>query len=274
MSPAEPQYPRDSWQVPEYEQAVLAPKGSRYCVVVFVINEGEKVRAQLHRMRELGTGLDVVVADGGSTDSSLDLEGLRDRGVRALLTKTGSGKLSAQMRMAFSWAMEEQYEGAIVIDGNGKDDVSAIGDFARLLDEGYDHIQGSRFIPGGEAVNTPLIRLLALRLLHAPLVSLASGSRQTDTTNGFRGYSARLICDPEVAAFRSLFVTYELHYHLAIEAARLPRFRTVETPVTRSYPAKGKTPTKISPFRGNAHVLSVLLRAVRGRYRLPSDGLR
>ena len=68
-----------------------------------------------------------------------------------------------------------------------------------------------------------------------------------------------------------MFDTYELHYHLAIESARAPRFRTIETPVRREYPKKGKTPTKISPLKGNAHVMGVLLRAVRGRYRLPKS---
>lgn len=260
-------YPEQAWQVPEFQADLLAEKTSRYCVIVFVINEGDKVRKQLATMKQLQLGFDVVVADGGSTDGSLDLSYLREHGVRALLTKTGIGKLSAQMRMALAWAMRESYGGVIVVDGNGKDDVSAIPEFVRLLDAGYDHIQGSRFIPGGQAINTPLIRMVALKLLHAPLISLASRKRHTDTTNGFRAYSARLIVDPEVAVFRDVFVTYELHYHLAIESARLSRFRTVETPVTRAYPSSGKTPTKISPIRGNSHVLAVLFRAVTGRYR-------
>ena len=46
--------------------------------------------------------------------------------LRALLIKRGPGKLSAQMRMAMSFALDEGYEGIIVVDGNGKDDVAAI----------------------------------------------------------------------------------------------------------------------------------------------------
>lgn len=270
MSVTEPSasaYPEQLWQVPEFDVAQIGQKTSRYCVVVFAINEGERVRKQLATMKKLQLGIDVVVADGGSTDGSLDLPYLEEHGVRALLTKTGTGKLSAQMRIALAWAMREGYEGVVVVDGNGKDDVSAIPDFVSLLDEGYDHVQGSRFIQGGHAINTPLIRLVALRMIHAPLISLASGTRHTDTTNGFRAYSARLILDPEVAVFRDIFVTYELHYHLAIESTRLPRFRTVETPVTREYPASGEIPTKISLIRGNSRVLAVLIRAMLGCFR-------
>lgn len=255
-------------QVPSYRSDVIKERTSDYCVVVFVINEGDKVREQLVRMQEEHTGLDVIVADGGSTDGSLDLDFLCRHGVRALLTKTGVGKLSAQMRMALDFAMTAGYSGVVVIDGNGKDDVNAVPDFVRLLQSGIDHVQGSRFIPGGKAINTPLSRLIALKLLHAPLISLAARQHHTDTTNGFRAYSARLILDPEISVFRDVFMTYELHYHLAIESSRSRRFRTAETPVTREYPATGKIPTKISPIRGNSHVLAVLFRAVTGRYRL------
>jgi len=37
--------------------------------------------------------------------------------------------------------------------------------------------------------------------------------------------------------------------------------------VTRTYPKTGKTPTKISPVKGNAHVMGVLLSAVTGKYK-------
>jgi len=61
----------------------------------------------------------------------------------------------------------------------------------RLVDARYDHIQGSRFIDGGRGINTPLERLIAIRILHAPLISFAARRRHTDSTNGFRAYSAR-----------------------------------------------------------------------------------
>jgi len=102
-------------------------------------------------------------------------------------------------------------------------------------------------------------------LLHAPAISLAAGRRYTDTTNGFRAYSRRLLTDPRVQPLRDVFSGYELHYYLAIRAARLG-FRVIETPVTRRYPATGKTPTKISPWRGNLLVLRTLAAAVLGRF--------
>lgn len=258
------------WQFPDFEVDQLKPKQHKYCVCVFVINEGEKVQKQLGRMKKYAGQVDIIVADGGSTDGSLELKFLKSVDVRTRLTKKGPGKLSAQMRMAFAYAMAEEYEGIIVVDGNGKDDISAIPNFVKLLNEGYDHIQGSRFIKGGHAINTPIERHIAVRVLHSPLISVAARHYHSDTTNGFRAYSRKLIVDPDILVFRDLFQTYELHYHLAIESARNKNFKLIETPVTRKYPAKGKTPTKISPIKGNVHVLGILFKAVAGKYRTTS----
>jgi dolichol-phosphate mannosyltransferase len=251
--------------VPAYTRNVFRSKEHRYCVAVFVINEGERVRAQLAGMASLANRLDIIVADGGSTDGSLDPNTLDAFKLRALLVKRGPGKLSAQMRMAIDFAMSEGYEGLVVIDGNGKDDYTAIPRFVELLDTGYDHVQGSRYVPGGQGINTPLSRTIGVKLLHAPLISLAAGTRYTDTTNGFRAYSRRLLTDPRVQPLRDVFMKYELHYYLAIRAGRLG-MKVIETPVTRRYPAAGKTPTKISPIKGNLLILRTLAAAAMGKF--------
>ena len=255
------------WEFPDFVVDKISTKKNDYCVFVFVINEGERIQKQLKKMKKYAGSIDIVVADGGSTDGSLEKSFLEAQNVRALLTKKGKGKLSAQMRMAFAWALYEGYRGVVVVDGNGKDDISAIPNFVKLLKEGYDHIQGSRFIPGGKAVNTPLSREIGLHFIHAPLISIASRKRHTDTTNGFRAYSRDLLLDEDIAVFRDVFMTYELHYYLAIESSRRKQYKTVETPVTRTYPKEGKTPTKISPIKGNLHVLSVLFNAAAGKYK-------
>lgn len=255
------------WEVPDFTLTEWGERRSPFALCVFVLNEGERIRAQLERMQSLTSRIDIVVADGGSSDGAVAPEVLVRHGVRALLTKHGPGRLSAQMRMALAYALERGYEGVVVVDGNNKDDPSAVPAFVQLLTAGYDHVQGSRYIPGGQAINTPWSRHLAVKYLHAPLISLAAGFRYTDTTNGLRAYSRRLLLDERVAPFRDVFSGYELHYYLAIRAARLG-FHVCETPVTRAYPP-GKPPTKIRGFRGNLMILRTLWRACRHRYDPP-----
>lgn len=257
----------DSWQVPEFSIREYSEKRTKYCICIFVINEHPRLRMQLEKMGAQASLADIIIADGGSSDATTDEANTKPFGVRTVLTKMGSGKLGAQMRMAFAYACIQGYEGVVTVDGNGKDDVtSGLPFFISRLEAGYDNIQGSRFILGGKHSNTPFSRLLGVKMLHAPLISLASGFRYTDTTNGFRAYSRKLLEDKKMAIFRDELSGYELHYYIAIEAVK-NNFRTCEVPVSRTYPATGKVPTKISPLRGNAKVLATLFKAVLGFYK-------
>lgn len=257
------------WAVPRGDVHVLRQRGSRYCVLIPVINEGERILGQLARLRDHGFDMDVVVADGGSTDGSNDPELQRRIGVRALLVKRDTGKLSAQLRMGFAYALQEGYEGVITVDGNGKDDVSALPRFVSALEAGAGFVQGSRFVPGGQAINTPRDRHLAIKLLHAPVTSLAARHRYTDTTNGFRGHSRALLLDPRVAPMRDVFDTYELLAYLPIRAARLG-YECHEVPVTRAYPPAGEIPTKIHGRGAQLALVRILGRAALGRYNPPA----
>ncbi|ELR97348.1 glycosyltransferase family 2 protein [Gloeocapsa sp. PCC 73106] len=256
---------RQTWQVPAYSVAEISSKRHKYCVCIFVINEGEKIRKQLIKMQALTSIIDIIIADGGSTDNSLDRQFLKSVNVCTLLTKQDQGKLSSQMRIAFAYALEKGYQGIIVIDGNNKDDTTAITKFITHLDQGWDHLQGSRFIKGGRGINTPWLRYLAIRLIHAPLISLAAGRVYTDTTNGFRGYSRQLLLDSRVNPFREIFSDYELHYYLSIRASRLG-YRIKELPVTRQYPLNQPIPTKISPIKGNLKIILTLIKACCHRF--------
>ena len=252
-------------ELPKAEIHLLRERLHKYALVIPVINEGERIRRQLTRIFELKPSVDVIVADGGSTDGSLSLDFLRATGCRALLVKQGPGRLSAQLRMAYAWALDEGYRGIVTVDGNGKDDVAAIKGFVDKLDAGFDYIQGSRYISGGQAINTPVDRKIGGRLIHAPLLSLSGRRWYSDTTNGFRAYSAQYLLDPRVAPFRNVFEDYSLLFYLTVRAGQLG-YRTTEIPVTRAYPKNEKTPTKISGWRGRMDILKQLFAVALGRF--------
>lgn len=260
------------WQVPSFDLPLWRGRSADYAVVIPVINEGERIRRMLTRLSDLDIPrhADVIIADAGSSDGSLELEFLRARGVRGLIVKTGPGKLSAQLRCAYAFAMQQGYAGIVTIDGNDKDDPEAIPAFVEALGSGNDFVQASRFIPGGRAENTPKARDLAIRFIHAPVLSACSGFHWTDTTQGFRGYSRKMLLDPRVAPFRDVFQGYELLAYLSYRAPRLG-FRCVELPTTRRYPAGEAVPTKIVGVRANLRVLRVLFEAVTGAYDPPGS---
>ena len=171
--------------VPKYECTQYQEKQSDYCVLIPIINEGERARAKKAGIDQIA---DIIICDGGSTDGCTDAETLKKLGVNTLLVKRDTGKQGAQLRMGFHFALEQrEYLGIVTIDGNNKDSIEDVGRFIEKLKEGYDFIQGSRFIRGGKAVNTPKVRYLSVRLLHAPVISLTAGHWYTDTTNAYRG---------------------------------------------------------------------------------------
>ncbi len=255
------------WVVPAFRAEPLRVRATRYVIIIPVINEGERIQRQLREMAALNihATIDTVVVDGGSTDGSLAPAFLEKVGVRALLTKTGPGKLSAQLRCAYAWALLEGYEGIITIDGNGKDGVDSLPRFAEALDQGFGYVQASRFLGGGHAENTPLSRLLAIRLIHAPALSLAARYWFTDTTQGYRAYSSAYLLDERTQPFRAVFQRYELLAYLTVRASQLG-YRVTELPTTRIYPKDEAIPTKISGLGALVDLLQVVWRALRGAY--------
>ena len=254
-----------TWQVPAHDTAVFAPKAHGAVLIIPVINEGERIRGQLRAIADLAPPVDVVIADGGSTDGSLDEAFLRDTGVRACLTKTGPGRLSAQLRIGYAWALHEGYRHVLTMDGNGKDGVEGILAILDALKDGYDYVQGSRYVRGGQAINTPKSRWFAGRFIHAPVVSFAARHWFTDTTNGFRGYSALYLTDPELQPFRDVFTDYSLLFYLSVRATRLG-YEAKEVGVSRAYPESGQVPTKIGGLSGKLAILGELFSAASGRY--------
>ena len=83
-------------------------------------------------------------------------------------------------------------------------------------------------------------------------------------------YSARYLTDERVQPLRDIFMTYELLAYLSVRATQIG-MKACEIPVTRAYPKTGKTPTKISFFKGNSELMKILLANARGAYNPNED---
>ena len=253
--------------VPQFSCAEFCGKTKEYAVLIPIINEGDRIIKELKRAyrNRISDYADLVICDGGSTDGCTEEQRLRKWKVNTLLVKRDEGKQGAQLRMGIWWALERGYEGILTIDGNNKDSIEDVPRFIEKLQEGYDFVQGSRFLKGGRAIRTPLLRLLSVRLIHAPVISLTARHRFTDTTNAYRAYSRRYLTDPRVQPLREIFMTYELLAYLSVRATQLG-MKACEIPVTRAYPKEGKTPTKISFFKGNLELMKILFKNAAGLY--------
>lgn len=254
--------------VPEFECTEFECKNKEYVLLIPIINEGERIATELQRAMEnsIADYVDIVICDGGSSDGCTEEEKLKSLRVNSLLVMKDEGKQGAQLRMGIWWALKRGYEGIVTIDGNNKDSIEDVPRFIEKLKDNYDFIQGSRFVKGGKAINTPFVRFVSVKLIHAPIISLTAHYHFTDTTNAYRAYSRRYLTDQRVQPLRDIFMTYELLAYLSVRASQIG-MKACEIPVTRAYPAKGKTPTKISFFKGNANLLKILFANACGKYK-------
>jgi len=257
-------------EIPKHEVREFSPRKTRYCICPIVYNEGDRFRKQLHEMSKDAHLADILVAERRSNDGSTAPDFLQANGVRALLTTDEPGGATA-IRMVFDYALRESYEGVVLIDGNGKDGVEALPRFLEQLDAGMDFVQGSRFMRGGMHKNTPIQRMIGIKLIMAPLLWFGGGFWYTDSTNGFRGYSRRFLEDPRVEPLRGCFTYFNLQYYLSYMAPKLG-LKIVEIPAVRVYPDYGPTPTKVIGFK--LYILAIwdMVLTVCGKYNPPKQG--
>ncbi len=60
------------WAIPDFRIAFWHGKTTNYCVVIPVINEGDRIRQFVRRLKDIRIDAiaDIIIVDGGSTDGS------------------------------------------------------------------------------------------------------------------------------------------------------------------------------------------------------------
>ncbi|MGF1679190.1 MAG: glycosyltransferase family 2 protein [Candidatus Methylacidiphilales bacterium] len=265
--------PEPDISIPAYHLPVeLKEERHRDVVFIFVYNEAGKIARQLERFPPPSQrNYDVMIGDDAGSDGSVNEELIHRHGLRGWVRLEEHGGLSTNIRAGLHWMLSQSsYRSIIMMNGNNKDDPSALPRFVKPIEDGYDYVQGCRFMDGGSLNHTPWMRYLAIRLIHAPLFSLAARHWMSDTTNGFRAFSRRFLEDPRVYPFQSEFRAYEIEQYLAWKALRLG-MRCKEISVARDYPApsarRGISISKIKPGSGHLLMMKPLLALLLGRYR-------
>jgi dolichol-phosphate mannosyltransferase len=153
------------------------------------------------------------------------------------------------IREGIKHALDHGFELVVVMAGNEKDDPREIPRLLEpIISDGYDYVQGSRFLPGGSRVKNPILRGVFSRL-YPLLWTLATDVRCTDVTNGFRAFKTSIFKDKRININQSWLDGYGLEYYLHFKVLKL-HYRTKEVPVSKIYPYRHKGGySKISPFR-------------------------
>ena len=156
---------------------------SRMVAVVPAFDEEAAIGGVVEEIRALDPSIDVVVVDDGSTDATSAVAAAAGAAVVRLPFNLGIG---AAVQTGFRYALEQGYEVAVRLDGDGQHDASELPKLLAPLARGEaDVVTGSRFREGEDGYRPPLGRRLGISWF-ARLVSLLTRQRVTDTTSGFQ----------------------------------------------------------------------------------------
>jgi glycosyltransferase involved in cell wall biosynthesis len=156
--------------------------GRRLVAVVPAWNESGAIGRVVDEIRVAGSEIDVVVVDDASDD---DTAGVAEAHGATVLRVPFNVGIGGAVQTGFRYALDEGYELAVRLDGDGQHDASEIPKILEpVLSGDADLVIGSRFADGSGSYRPPLARRLGIRVF-AWLVSLLGGQRVTDTTSGF-----------------------------------------------------------------------------------------
>ena len=218
----------------------------RVLAAPIAFNEEKKIGSVISRFNR-GDVTEILVVDDGSTDGTA--AAARSKGA-TVITRAKRGGAGAAIRTAIDYARQHKFDVLVILAGNDKDRAEEIPRLVQpILDDGWDFIQGSRYLPGGNYGNMPLYRQLASKFIHPGLFSLAVGRRITDSTNGLRAFRLSLLEDPRIDLNQPWLDQYELEPYLFFKAITLG-YKVKEVPVTKIYPPKALGYTKMKPIFG------------------------
>jgi len=233
-------------------------------VVIPCLNESRSIAscidAASSAFKSLGIKGEVVVADNGSTDASVEIAQAHGaRVVNAVLKGYGS---------AIRTGIEAAYGDFIILgDADGSHDFGEIGLFLAKLRAGYDFVLGSRLL--GNIKDRAMLwhhRHIGTPML-SWLVNLFFGIRITDINTGMRGLTRQAASDLDLRT-----TGFESCSESLIKAAKAG-MRIAEVPIT-TWPEQRDRAPHLRSFRdGWRHLRLIMLSAPNWLFLLPGGSL-
>jgi dolichol-phosphate mannosyltransferase len=225
-------------------------------VAPIAFNEEKKIISVFNRFSGLDVGGEVVLMDDGSTDDTR--RAIQAMGYKVISHPDRRG-VGAAIRTVIEYARQNKFDVLVIMAGNDKDRPAEIVRLTEaVIRDGFDFVQGSRYLPGGDFGNMPRYRQIATRYIHPGLFSLISGRKITDSTNGFRAIRLAVLEDPKIDYHQEWLNQYELEPYLFYKFIKLG-YKVKEVPVTKIYPPKALGYTKMAPITGWWSILKPLV---------------
>jgi len=235
----------------------------RNLAIVPAFNEVEAIGPTIAAIHEAAPDFDVLVVDDGSSDETAARAAAARAAVLRMPFNLGIG---GAMQGGHMYALENGYDIAVQVDGDGQHDPRDIGELLERLrsDPELNMVTGSRFLDDAESgYRSSATRRIGIRVF-SRVVSLITGQRVTDPTSGFRMTNRRGI---------ELFARDYPHDYPEVEAILLMhahRLRSCEIPVRMRPRLTGES--AISSSQSVYYMIKVLLAVFVGLFRARPAG--
>ena len=164
-------------------------KKSKGLIVVPAFNEGKNLGRLIPEIRSVAPAMDIVIVNDHSSDGTSKVAKELGAHVIDLPCNLGYG---GAVQTGFKYALKNNYDFCIQIDGDGQHDPKCVEDLIdELQSNGTDVVVGSRFL--GEATyKIPLPRKIGMNLF-SKIIKLLTGMKITDPTSGYQALNSRVI---------------------------------------------------------------------------------
>lgn len=161
----------------------------RRLIIIPAYNEQNNILSVIRNIQSFCQGYDFLVVNDCSKDRTVQV--LVENSIPFLDLKANLG-IGGAVQAGYKYALENGYDVAIQIDGDGQHDVSFLDELVAPIEEGISDISiGSRYI-NKEGFQSSVLRRAGIMFLSI-LIKIVTGNRIYDVTSGFRAINRKMI---------------------------------------------------------------------------------
>jgi len=190
-------------------------------VIIPTYNEKENIEALVTQLLTLPTGVHVIIVDDNSPDGTGDIAdrlAMVSDGRVGVIHRPGKLGLGTAYIAGFKRALAEGFDLICTMDADFSHNPSYIPSMVGKIDQGYDLVIGSRYVPGGGTTGCTFARKLLSWGANA-FARTMLGLRAHDTTAGFRCYRREVLEEVGVDEIKAsgysflIEMLYRIHRH-------------------------------------------------------------